>query len=370
MKKRSKRRKYRYPKDTRKRRSHRRWLFFGLLLTLLVASAVSLSYILFKAPIGEGEKKVVFIYPEDSPEAIYQRLEDSLNIKYPKLFRYLAQTRRLNNRSRGRYELNPKESLWETLDRLLQRNQSSVRLVINQLRTEGQLASLLSEKLLLDSADLRASLHDHTLIHELEEARGKKDSLFMALDSVGLFYAILPDTYEVYWDTTPSELLRKLAGYYNKFWTPERIESARAIGLSPLGVSTLASIVEEESNKRDEHAQIARLYLNRLKINMPLQADPTVKYAVGDFSLRRILLTHTQVDSPYNTYKKLGLPPTPIRMPERRTLEAVLSAPEHNFLYMVAKEDFSGYHRFSKNYLEHLRNARLYQKALNERGIR
>ncbi len=164
--------------------------------------------------------------------------------------------------------------------------------------------------------------------------------------------------------------MEKLVGIRDNFWTKERLDKAAKLGLTPVEVATIASIVEEESNKKDERPMIARLYINRVKQGMKLQADPTVKFATGNFALRRITGKHLRTDSPYNTYKNVGLPPGPIRVPNAATLDAVLNAPEHNYIYMCAKEDFSGRHNFAADYATHRKNAKKYQAALNRRGIR
>ncbi len=182
--------------------------------------------------------------------------------------------------------------------------------------------------------------------------------------------AFIPDTYEFYWAVSPDTLVARLARNTARFWTDERRRKARRLGLDPVGVATVASIVEEETAKPDERPKVARLYLNRLRRGMKLQADPTVKFALGDPTLRRINLDHLKVNSPYNTYRIAGLPPGPIRVAEKSTLEAVLDAPDHSYIYMCAKEDFSGYHNFSTSYEQHLRNAAAYQAELNRRNIR
>ncbi|MCM1519795.1 MAG: endolytic transglycosylase MltG [Lachnoclostridium sp.] len=182
--------------------------------------------------------------------------------------------------------------------------------------------------------------------------------------------AFLPDTYEFYWTSSGETVVKRLLEYRNRFWTADRIARARSLGLSKVDVATLASIVEEETAKRDERPLVARLYLNRLKKKMRLQADPTVKFATGDFTLRRIGAEHLAINSPYNTYKVNGLPPGPIRVPEALTLDAVLNAPEHPYIYMCAKADFSGYHDFEVDYQAHVANARRYQAELNRRGIK
>lgn len=182
--------------------------------------------------------------------------------------------------------------------------------------------------------------------------------------------AFLPDTYEMYWTSSPEAIVKRLTGYRDDFWTPERIAKAQELGLTPAQVATLASIVEEESNKADEYPQIARLYINRLNRGMRLQADPTVKFATGDFGLRRVRGNHLAFKSPYNTYLNNGLPPGPIRVAAGSTIDAVLSAPESPYLYMCARSDFSGYHDFASDYQTHRANARRYQQALNARSIK
>ncbi len=182
--------------------------------------------------------------------------------------------------------------------------------------------------------------------------------------------AFIPDTYEFYWSADPGKVVERLVDYRDRFWTPERIGKAKSLGLSKVEVATIASIIEEETAKRDERPKVARLYLNRVHKGMRLQADPTVKFAVGDFSLRRIKGEHLKYPSPYNTYLHAGLPPGPIRVPEASSLDAVLDAPMHNYLYMCAKEDFSGYHNFATDYATHQANARRYQAELNRRNIK
>ncbi len=165
-------------------------------------------------------------------------------------------------------------------------------------------------------------------------------------------------------------MVRRLLDYRNRFWSKERRSKAASLGLTPSQVATIASIVEEETAKADEKPKVARLYLNRLKKGIKLQADPTVKFATGDFTLRRITGKHLAIESPYNTYKVNGLPPGPIRIPAAATIDAVLNAPKHDYIYMCAKEDFSGYHNFASDYATHMANARRYQAELNRRGIR
>jgi UPF0755 protein len=179
---------------------------------------------------------------------------------------------------------------------------------------------------------------------------------------IGMF---IPNTYQAYYTISAGELVEKLNQEYHKFWNEGNIKKAQALGLSPKEVSTLASIVQAESTIGEESPIIAGLYINRLQQGIPLQADPTLVFAVGDFTLKRVLNEHKEVDSPYNTYKNKGLPPGPINMPSIRSLNAVLNYERHNYIFMCAKEDFSGYHNFTASLREHNENARRYQRALS-----
>ncbi|MDE6510531.1 MAG: endolytic transglycosylase MltG [Muribaculaceae bacterium] len=183
--------------------------------------------------------------------------------------------------------------------------------------------------------------------------------------ALGLF---INDSYQFFWNASPAEVVRKIGAHYKEVWTPERRRKAEELGLSPADIMTLASIVDEETAKPDEKGTIGRLYVNRLKKGMRLQADPTVRYAGGDFSVKRIKNPNS-IESPYNTYLHLGLPPGPIRTTSVETIDAILDSKPHDFLYMCAKEDFSGYHNFASNYSEHQANARRYKRELDRRGI-
>ncbi len=258
-------------------------------------------------------------------------------------------------RAHGYYAVDSGLRAFDLARRMAMGRQTPLRVTFNNLRTFGQLNGVLSRRLEADSARFAAGA-DSVLA-----PRGFTPEEYAA--------AVLPDTYEFYWTASPEHVFEVLADHRTGFWTPERLAKAQALGLSPEQVATVASIVEEETNKADERGKVARLYLNRLQRNMPLQADPTVKFALGDFSLRRITGEHLAVQSPYNTYVNPGLPPGPIRIAEAATLDAVLNAPDHNFLYMCAKPDFSGYHDFATTYDRHRINAARYHRALTARGI-
>lgn len=246
----------------------------------------------------------------------------------------------------------------QILETLAHGKQSAVRFHLRHVRTQEDLIGRMTGKLMMKPEELSSLLADSAFC----------DSL--GFDSHSIRSLFLPETYEVDWDIRPKDLVLRLKRYYDRYWTAERRSLADSLGLTPIQVSIIASIVEEESGKADEYPQIAGLYIRRLREGMLLQADPTVKFAMGDFSIRRILNVHLQTDSPYNTYKNEGLPPGPIRLPHTATMDSVLRADRDGYLYMCAKEDFSGRHRFAHTYAEHQRNAALYRKALNERGIK
>ncbi|MDE7408359.1 MAG: endolytic transglycosylase MltG [Muribaculaceae bacterium] len=257
----------------------------------------------------------------------------------------------------GTYLIHSGDKALDIARTLQRRAQTPVKVTFNNIRTMPQLADRISQLMDFDAADFLAAAD--TI---LPAAGFDRPELYPA--------AFLPDTYEFYWTTPAPEVITRLLSYHNRFWDDGRINRANALHLNPSQVATLASIVEEETNYAPERSTVARLYLNRLQRGMLLQADPTVKYAVGDFTLRRILGKHLTVDSPYNTYRYAGLPPGPIRIPSKQSIDAVLQAPDAPYLYMCAKEDFSGRHNFAVTFNEHRANAARYQRELNRRNIK
>lgn len=236
--------------------------------------------------------------------------------------------------------------------------QQPLTVTINRFRTLEQLAEKVAAKLGFKPEELIKAVKDPEALAEYGLTPEQALSLFV------------DDSYEFYWTASPQALIHKIGANYKKIWNEERVKKAEELGLTPAEVMTIASIVDEETNKVDEKGAIGRLYINRLKSGMKLQADPTVKYAVGDFSIRRILNTHLKTDSPYNTYRNTGLPPGPIRTTTLATIDQILNSAPSDAIYMCAKEDFSGYHNFAATYKEHMANARRYQAALNKRGIK
>ena len=236
--------------------------------------------------------------------------------------------------------------------------QTPVHVKFNNLRDVDQLAGRVAKQIEADSASIANLLHNQDYVHQL----GFNQYTIPAL--------ILPDTYEFYWNTDAVNFIARMTREYDKFWNDERKQQAQEKGLTPVQVSTLASIVNKETNMNDEMPRVAGVYINRLKSNWLLQADPTLIFAWNDYSIRRVLDRHKEIESPYNTYKYIGLPPGPICIPSLAAINAVLNAEDHHYFYFCAKEDFSGYHNFAKTLAEHNRNAANYQQALNQRGIK
>ena len=236
--------------------------------------------------------------------------------------------------------------------------QSPTELIIPSVRTVTQLADAIGKQLMLSAEEIRAAFTDSIFCSSYSFTPETFPSLF------------IPNTYQVYWNTSLEALMKRMVKEHNAFWNAERMQKAKNLNLTPEQVSTQASTLDEESSNNAEKPTIAGMYINRIRKGMLLQADPTVKFALGDFTLRRIYYKHLEVDSPYNTYRYVGLPPGPIRIPSIAALDAVLNYKESSYLYMCAKEDFSGTHNFATTLAEHMRNARKYARALNERGIR
>ena len=211
---------------------------------------------------------------------------------------------------------------------------------------------------MLDATSIKNAVHDSLKLKSIGFTEETLPALF------------IPNTYEIYWTTDADKLLERLKSEYDAFWTTSRKEKAQALGLSPIEVSTLASIVDSETSRDQDKPIIARLYLNRLEKHIRLASDPTVIYAVGDFSIRRVLKRHLEVESPYNTYKHEGLPPGPIRISSIAGIDAVLNPDDNDYIYMCAKEDFSGEHYYTSSEKEHMQNAKKYAEALNKRNIK
>ncbi|SHF83528.1 UPF0755 protein [Mariniphaga anaerophila] len=300
-----------------------------------------------------------FIIPED---ATFNQVLDSLKtndilLDY-KAFMWVSKKKKYPEMIKpGRYQFNKGMNTNQVVNKLRSGEQTPLNVTFNNARFKQDLAGKVSRYIEADSLSILQLFDDEKKIEEF----GFTHETFKAM--------FIPNTYEFYWTTSADQFAHRMKREYDKFWNESRLKKAEDIGLSPVEVITLASIVQEETVKNDELPRVAGLYINRLKRGMLLQADPTVKFAVGDFSLRRILNAHLEIDSPYNTYKNPGLPPAPINFPEVSAIDAVLNFEKNDFLYMVAREDFSGYHNFSKTLSQHNRYAARYRQALNQKKI-
>ena len=260
------------------------------------------------------------------------------------------------NIKEGAYKVNTNMSNYDMITMLRSGNQTPINITFSYARKMDDLAEKITKKLKMSDDDLMNYLYDN--IEDYND--------FNKLDIISIF---LPDTYEVYWNISPKKLTEKMYSEYKKFWNKERLIKLDKINLEQKEAIVLASIVASESRMLDEADRIAGVYMNRLNRNMRLQADPTLVFAANDYTIRRVLNKHKRIKSPYNTYIHKGLPPGPIRLASKNYIDAVLNYEKHNYIFMCAKEDFSGYHAFATNLTDHNRNAKKFQKALNLRKI-
>tara|TARA_B100001093_G_scaffold455381_1_gene465433 strand:+ start:9721 stop:10773 length:1053 start_codon:yes stop_codon:yes gene_type:complete len=339
--------------------------FIIIFSTLIV---ISLSVITYEFYTRIYQQNIDLI--TDSKEYIYvpsgSNLYDVVNILQNKnilinsnSFIWVAKQKKYDtNIKSGKYRINNKLNNNDLVNLLRAGNQVPVRITFNNIRTIEDFSFIISNQLEIDSHLIMKSILDSVFLDSLNLNKYSIASLF------------IPNTYEFYWNTSVENFVIKMINEHSIFWNKNRMRLAEKIGLSKVEVSILASIVEKEQNiKKDERKIIAGLYLNRIKKNMKLESDPTLVFALGDFSIKRVLNKDKKIKSKYNTYKYKGLPPGPICIPSINSIDAVLNAASHNYIFMCAKEDFSGYHNFANTYKQHLRNARKYQKALNKRNI-
>lgn len=338
-----------------KQRSLRPLIIIGsILFVVILALVISISYC-FKS--FRGADAWVYI-PSDATEAsVADSLRSSLGADFA------AHTLRLWKlqggspaTSHGAYLITPGSSALSVSRTIAKGRQTPVHITWNEARHISRIASRISRTIEADSLAVACAIENVLNEHSIPPAL-----------HIG---ALLPDTYEVYWSATPESIVEKLYEHYLEFWTPERTQTAKKLGVTPAQMAIIASIAEEETADADERGIVGRLYINRLNINMPLQADPTVRYALDDFSIRRVTNAHTRFQSPYNTYVNRGLPPGPIRNPSAATILSILESKPHSFLYMCARPDFSGLHNFASDYDTHRANAARYQAELNRRGIK
>lgn len=329
-----------------------------LVLALLLVWAGCVCYLLLYPVFGMAQTEYVCVDRDDTLDSLVSKLSVVGETGQLAGFRMLAQLKGAGTEAlTGRYALEPGDNVLTVFRRIYRRHQAPVRLTLTPVRTLEQVAGRIAGDLMVDSAEIMTVLNDSAFYTSLGCRKETRMCLFV------------PNTYEVYWNVSVRGLLERMAKERDTFWRNGRMEKAEAIGLTPDEVYTLASIVDEETNRNGEKPVVAGLYMNRLHRGMPLQADPTVKFALGDFMARRITKRMLEVESPYNTYRNTGLPPGPIRMASIRGIDSVLGYTKHSYIYMCAREDFSGYHNFASNHNEHIKNAKKYWRALNQRKI-
>jgi len=336
-------------------------LFLTLFYIILAAgfTAVAMLWaVVLRENVGVKEPVRIFLPTGADFNALNDTLDRSQILRSRRSFLITSRLKSFGKSVKpGSYIIEPGMSNNSLVNMFRSGRQAPVNVTFNNVRTLGELSGKIGKQIEADSASLAAFLSD--------ESNYGEDG-FNVRTVISVF---IPDTYQLYWSVDARGFYRRMLKEYRDYWNEERTALAESHGLTPAEVSVLASIVDEEASKEDEKPRIAGLYINRLRTGMPLQADPTIKFAVNDFSLRRVLNRHLEVDSPYNTYKYAGLPPGPIRCPSRSGLDAVLNAENHEFLFMVAKPDLSGYHHFSRTLAEHNRYAASYRRELNRRRI-
>lgn len=325
----------------------------------LMAISGLLYYYFFTGFSRHNDTQYVLIDDDDDVDSVTAKLEPIGKSHSIKALRTLIRhTKYPQHIHTGRFAIDPNVSSFEIFRTLKSGRQQPMMLTIPESRTMDKLAALLSNRLMLDSAAIAAALYDSTVIAKY------------GYDTATIACMFVPNTYEIYWDVSIDAFLNRMQKEHDAFWEGNRRDKAKEMGLTPNEVCTLASIIDEETANNSEKPMIAGMYLNRLKVDMPLQADPTVKFAMKRFELKRIYHDMLFFDSPWNTYRNTGLPPGPIKVASVKGIDAVLNHVSHDYLYMCAKEDFSGTHTFARTYKEHLSNAAKYSKALNERGIK
>lgn len=322
------------------------------IIAVVLICGIGFGFSLLNKKTFNKESVNLYIYPGENYEKVLEKLEKSSVLGEQRTaFEIFSKVKNLkNNVKSGHYLIEPNTTQKNLVRMLANGLQTPVKLVINKVRLKEDFAKKVAEQLMITENDILLAINN-------EE------------NPENFFDRVVCNTYEVYWNISAESLLERLEKEADKWWESQE-NQMKKIGLSRHQIVVLASIVEEETNKNEEKSTIAGVYINRLEKDMLLQADPTVKYAVGDFAIKRVMYKHLQTESPYNTYLNKGLPPTAICLPEISSLKSVLNYQKHNYMFFCAKEDFSGYHNFAVTPNEHYRNAEKYKNALNKLGIK
>jgi UPF0755 protein len=332
----------------------KRLVFFLLISILMISFAYYGFQICYTPNILVEKKDREIVIPRNAKFADVQRIFHEENLVQDLIsFSFIARLMDYDETIKsGRYLLRANMTNIQAIRLLRSGQQEPVKITFNNVRLVSELSEKITKNLMMKPEEFEAALVQFAMTNKYGFNKDNVLTMF------------IPNTYEMYYQSTPEEVIDRLYGEYKNFWNADRKAKADKLGMTPIEVSVLASIVQAESVKKEEAPIIASLYLNRLKTGMPLQADPTLVFAVGDFTLKRVLNEHKEIDSPYNTYRNAGLPPGPINMAEIRSIDAVLNHAPTDYLYMCAKEDFSGNHNFTSSYRQHVNNAKKYQAAL------
>lgn len=329
-------------------------ILYALAALALVVFIIAVRFFFSNTPFSEKSRDLFIHTGKTSKEDVMKTVEENNLVRNPASFNFLATQMDVWEKIKpGKYKIEKGMSLFKIARLLRNGSQSPVNLVITKLRTKENLASLVGKKFESDSLQFIQFLNNQDSLKKYD------------LDTNTVMTAIFPNTYTYLWTTQPDGIFKKLFAEYKKVWNDERRKKADTLSLTPATAYTLASIIEEETTYDKEKGLMASVYLNRLNRGIALRADPTVKFALRNFALKRIYEKHLAVESPYNTYRNKGLPPGPICTPSLATLDAVLNAPKTDYLFFVAKKDFSQAHIFTSSYQEHLKYAKEYRQALN-----
>lgn len=331
----------------------------SIVTVLVIVLAIGIYYYFVQYPnITVKDDGLLLIQAGDSFETVMQTLHDKGYIQNEYTLRKVAELKKYPSKVKsGRYRLNNAMNNNQLINLLRSGSQEPILFTFNNIRTLEDFAGILSRQLDIDSLVFLELTRDSEYV---------KKWGFTRENFIGMF---IPNTYQVYWNTSLEDFIKRMHTEYQKFWNDARRRKAKRATLSPMDVSIIASIVEEETNQTSEYPIIAGVYINRLKKGWKLEACPTLKFAWGDFTLNRILDKHLEIDSPYNTYKNIGLPPGPVRMPSIQVIDAVLNYQHHDYMFFCAKSDFSGSHYFSRTLREHNRHAEEYHRVLNQNKI-
>lgn len=330
-------------------------LAVGALLAAVAGFVLGRYYIDNKKP-NFSEKYVLYVRPDMTVSAVMDSLQAGAGTVRPKsVERAFAEVEMAANMKPGRYVVDSTCTSIYVARMLVYGWQTPQNMTLSgTLRKKDRIAQRISSQMMVDSASVADALNDEAFLAGY------------GFTPENVFALIIPDTYEMYWTASVKDIFDRFKKEYDAFWTSERQAKAKAQGLTPMQVSVMASIVSGETLKTFEYPIIAGVYLNRYKKGMKLQADPTIAFCY-DYTLDRILKKHLTVDSPYNTYKHVGLPPAPINVPPKACLEAVLNPQKHNYIYFCASPAFDGTHNFAVGYNDHLKNARAFQRELTAR---